>query len=245
MREKATCSEKELGQEAKKESSLLKGLFFFLYLFFSLWMIFVQRSWWSIPYILRISGLHTGDFSFFSPPPPATFSSIPVVHGCSQAKGRIRATVAGLRHSHSHMGSEPCLQHTPELPAMLDPYPTEQGQGSNLHLSAPETLWIPLCHSCNFKALFLITVLPMKGSSQQSTQGGISATKSVCKLTSPLSFLSEFHQGTEHVFSLPVSSASPLESSLRTETVSGSRSATVLAHSRNKHVCWINKWTNK
>ena len=29
--------------------------------------------------------------------------------GGSQARGRIRAIAAGLRHSHSNAGSEPCL----------------------------------------------------------------------------------------------------------------------------------------
>ena len=31
---------------------------------------------------------------------------------CFQAKGPIRATSASLRHSHSNMGSKPCLQPT-------------------------------------------------------------------------------------------------------------------------------------
>ena len=36
-------------------------------------------------------------------------------------EGRIRATAAGLRHSHSNTGSEPCLQPTPQLMATPDP----------------------------------------------------------------------------------------------------------------------------
>ena len=47
----------------------------------------------------------------------------PVACGGSQARGRIGAVAAGLRY----VGSEPRLQ-----PAMLDPQPTEQDQGSNL-----------------------------------------------------------------------------------------------------------------
>ena len=43
------------------------------------------------------------------------------------------AVFACLRHSHSNTGSEPCLQPTPQLTAMPDPWCTEQGQGSNLH----------------------------------------------------------------------------------------------------------------
>ena len=51
----------------------------------------------------------------------------------SQARGQIRAIAAGLRHSHSNEGSKPHLQPAPQLMAMPDPEPTEQGQGSNLH----------------------------------------------------------------------------------------------------------------
>ena len=51
----------------------------------------------------------------------------------SQAKGLIRATAAGLHHSHSNSTSEPHLKPTPQLMATLDPQPTEQGQGLNLH----------------------------------------------------------------------------------------------------------------
>ena len=51
-----------------------------------------------------------------------------VAYGGSQARGRI----AGLHHSHSHGGSEPCLRPTPQLTATPDPEPTEQAQGSNL-----------------------------------------------------------------------------------------------------------------
>ena len=36
-----------------------------------------------------------------------------MAYGGSQARGLIGATAAGLRHSHSSSGSEPCLQPTP------------------------------------------------------------------------------------------------------------------------------------
>ena len=52
-------------------------------------------------------------------------------YGGSQARGLIGAVATGLRQSHSNVGSEPSLQPTPQLLATPDPYPTEQGQGSN------------------------------------------------------------------------------------------------------------------
>uniref|UniRef100_A0A8D0YJL2 Transmembrane 7 superfamily member 3 n=1 Tax=Sus scrofa TaxID=9823 RepID=A0A8D0YJL2_PIG len=57
-----------------------------------------------------------------------------LAYGGSQARGRTRATAAGLHHSHSSLGSKRSLQPTPQLMAMVDPQPTERGQGSNLHL---------------------------------------------------------------------------------------------------------------
>ena len=46
----------------------------------------------------------------------------PVAHGGSQARGPFGALVAGLHHSQSNSGSEPCLQPTPQLMAMPDPF---------------------------------------------------------------------------------------------------------------------------
>ena len=54
-----------------------------------------------------------------------------VAYGGSQARGPIGAVAAGLHQGHSKAGSEPHLQPTPQLMAMPDPQPTEQGQGSN------------------------------------------------------------------------------------------------------------------
>ena len=42
-------------------------------------------------------------------------------YGGSQARGLIRAVATGLRQSHSNGGSEPRLQPTPQLMAILDP----------------------------------------------------------------------------------------------------------------------------
>ena len=47
----------------------------------------------------------------------------------SLARGLIGAGAASLHHNHSNAGSEPCLQPTPQLLAMLDLQPSEQGQG--------------------------------------------------------------------------------------------------------------------
>ena len=55
----------------------------------------------------------------------------PAAHGDSQARGRIGTVAVGLCHSHSNLGSEPYLQPTLQLTAMLDSSPTEQGQGLN------------------------------------------------------------------------------------------------------------------
>ena len=50
-----------------------------------------------------------------------SFRATPVAYGISQARGQIRATAAGLHHIHSNVGSEPCLQPTPQLTATSDP----------------------------------------------------------------------------------------------------------------------------
>ena len=55
----------------------------------------------------------------------------PSACGGSQARGLIGAAAASLHHSHSNSGSEPRLQPTPQLTAILDHQPSEQGQGSN------------------------------------------------------------------------------------------------------------------
>ena len=59
------------------------------------------------------------------------FRAAPVACGGSQARGLIWAVAAGLHHSHSNIRSEPHLPSTPQFKAMLDPRPTERGQGLN------------------------------------------------------------------------------------------------------------------
>ena len=69
---------------------------------------------------------HTKDTLFF-------FSAAFTAYGSVQARGRIESVAAGLRHSHSNAGSEPCLSPIPQLTATLEPEPTEQGRGWNLN----------------------------------------------------------------------------------------------------------------
>jgi len=59
------------------------------------------------------------------------FRAAPAAYGGSQARGRIRATAAGLSQSHSNARSKLHLKPTPQLMAMLDPQPTERGQVLN------------------------------------------------------------------------------------------------------------------
>ena len=53
-----------------------------------------------------------------------------------EARGQIGAAAAGLHHIHSKTGSEPHLCPMPQLIAMPDPYPTEQGQVSGVPVLA-------------------------------------------------------------------------------------------------------------
>ena len=57
-----------------------------------------------------------GFFFFF-----CLFRAAPAAYGGSQARGLMRATAAGLHHSHSHSRSELHLQPIPQLRAMPDP----------------------------------------------------------------------------------------------------------------------------
>ena len=59
--------------------------------------------------------------------------AVPTAYGSSWARGWIRATAAGLHHSHSNTGSEPHLWPISHLKAMPDPWPTEWGQQLSLH----------------------------------------------------------------------------------------------------------------
>ena len=57
-------------------------------------------------------------FFFFSLPYFLLFRAAPAAYGSSCVKGQIGAVAAGLHHSDSNSGSEPCLQATPQLTTM-------------------------------------------------------------------------------------------------------------------------------
>ena len=52
---------------------------------------------------------------------PFLFWAAPVVYGCSQARGPIRAVATGLCHSHSNARSKPSMPPKPQLPETPDP----------------------------------------------------------------------------------------------------------------------------
>ena len=51
------------------------------------------------------------------------FRAAPAAYGSSQVRVWIGAEATGLHHSHSNMGSEPCLRPAPQLMAMLTATP--------------------------------------------------------------------------------------------------------------------------
>ena len=62
-----------------------------------------------------------GDLAFFCFVLFCFFRGTPMAHRRFQVRGGIGAATAGLYHSHSNSGSEPCLEPTPQLTAMPDP----------------------------------------------------------------------------------------------------------------------------
>jgi len=85
------------------------------------------------------------------------FMAAPTAYGNSLARGQIKATAAGLHHSHSNVGSEPHLWPTPQLMVLPDPWPTERGQGWNLYP-----------HGYTTGTLILILILILKNSDSYS-----------------------------------------------------------------------------
>ena len=68
----------------------------------------------------------------------------PAAYGGSQARGRIGAVATGLRQSHSNAGSEPRLQPTPQLTAMLEQCwivnPLSKGRDRTRNLMVPSRI---------------------------------------------------------------------------------------------------------
>ena len=81
--------------------------------------------------------------------PLGLFRATLTAYGSSQAKGQIRAVAAGLRHSHSNVGTEPCLRPTSQLMATPDLQPTEQGWELNLCPYGSQSCLLPLSHNRN------------------------------------------------------------------------------------------------
>ena len=77
------------------------------------------------------------------------FRPVSAAYGSSQIRDQIGAAAVCLCHSHSNARSEPCLQSTPQLTAILGPSPTEQGQGSNWSPNGCSWGLLPLSHNGN------------------------------------------------------------------------------------------------
>ena len=93
--------------------------------------------------INRFTGLKIKLFFFL-------FRATHTAHGSFQSRG--------LHHSHSSAGSKLCVQSTPQLTAMPNPLPTEEGQGLNPHPHGYQQDSFPLCHNGNFsKSKLIIT----------------------------------------------------------------------------------------
>ena len=81
-----------------------------------------------------------------------------VANGSSQAGVWIRAVAVSLCHSHSHARLQLYLQSTPQLTAMPNPKPTEQGQGSNLHPHGYQVSSLLLSHNGNSLLKYFILI---------------------------------------------------------------------------------------
>ena len=92
----------------------------FLFFFFFFFFLSSHLSW----AIFQVSVSRPPSFILFYLFIFLLFSATPAAYGGSQASGWIRATAAGLCHSHSNAGSELCLQSTPQVTATPDPQPT-------------------------------------------------------------------------------------------------------------------------
>ena len=83
-----------------KKTTFLKIIFKILLKFVMAWMVSILFFFF---------------FFFF------LFRAAPAACGSSQARGQMGTAAASLHHSHSNIGSKPCLQPTLQLIAMLGP----------------------------------------------------------------------------------------------------------------------------
>ena len=98
----------------EKENCDLTMIFWFRFLFYLLLSgVFGLQVHWQMFLSLSLS---LSLFFFF-----LLFRAAPAADGSSQVRGPIGAVAASLRHSHSNVGSEPCLWPTPQLTATPDP----------------------------------------------------------------------------------------------------------------------------
>ena len=67
---------------------------------------------------LKIISFFLSFFFFFG---GDLFRATLTTYGSSQSRVRIGAVAAGLHHSHSNMGSKPCLRPTPQFTGTPDP----------------------------------------------------------------------------------------------------------------------------
>ena len=67
-----------------------------------------------------------------------------MAYGGSQARGLIRATAAGLHHSHSNTKSKPHLQPTPQLRAIQILNPPNEAKDQTRNLMVPSRI----CFHC-------------------------------------------------------------------------------------------------
>ena len=84
------------------------------------------------------------------------FKAAPEAYGSSQARAWIKAVAAGLHHSHSNVGSEPCLWPTQQLIAMPDPLAHWVRPGIEPTSSWLLVKFVPLSHDGNSKIILFL-----------------------------------------------------------------------------------------
>ena len=97
------------------------------------------------------------------------FRAASTAYESSQTRGGIRATAAGLHHSHRNTRSQPHLQPTPQLRATPDSQPTHRGQGSNPASSGMLVRFLTRCATTGTPCICMcISMLPGLGQAGRS-----------------------------------------------------------------------------